>query len=62
MNMQNLKLEQNIGNLVEKAAKEFGDKTILTVDHENLTISFRELNDRPAILNVDASWILWTIL
>jgi len=44
--MQNLKLEQNIGNLVEKAAKEFGDKPVLTVDHENLTISFRELNDR----------------
>jgi len=44
--MQNLELEQNIGDLVEKAAKEFGDKPVLTVDHENITISFRELNAR----------------
>ena len=44
--MQNLKLEQNIGTLVEKSAREYGDKTVLTVDHENITISFRKLNER----------------
>jgi crotonobetaine/carnitine-CoA ligase len=44
--MHTLKLEPNIGSLVEKAASRYGDKTALTVDHENAVISFRELNKR----------------
>jgi len=41
-----MELEENIGTLVERAAARFGDKKLLTVDHEGLSYSFRELNER----------------
>lgn len=44
--MSNMQLEQNIGVLVETAAARFGDKMLLTVDHEGVTYTFKELNDQ----------------
>ncbi len=44
--MQQLRLERNIGTLLESAAKKFGDKTVLIVDHQNISLSFLELNAR----------------
>ncbi|MBU2510303.1 AMP-binding protein [bacterium] len=42
--MQHLKLERNIGALVESAAERYGDKTVLIVDHQGITLSFVQLN------------------
>jgi crotonobetaine/carnitine-CoA ligase len=44
--MAKMELEKNIGALVESAAARFGDKKLLTVDHEGVSYSFRELNER----------------
>lgn len=41
-----MELENNIGALVESAAARFGEKKLLTIDHEGVSFSFRELNER----------------
>jgi crotonobetaine/carnitine-CoA ligase len=41
-----LDLERNIGALVEKAAARYGDRKVLFVDHEGMSYSFRELNEK----------------
>jgi len=38
--MAKMELEDNIGVLVESAAARFGDKKLLTVDHEGVSYSF----------------------
>jgi acyl-CoA synthetase (AMP-forming)/AMP-acid ligase II len=44
--MTTLEIEQNIGTVVEKAAKCYGDKIAFIVDHENQSYSFREINEK----------------
>jgi crotonobetaine/carnitine-CoA ligase len=38
--------EPNIGTLLESAAEKYEDKTVLIVDHEEISYSFRELDDK----------------
>lgn len=40
------KLEKNIGTLVEKAAVRYGERTLLHFDREELSVSYRTLNDK----------------
>lgn len=44
--MISLEIEQNIGVVVEQAAKGYGPKTAFIVDHENKSYSFREINEK----------------
>ena len=38
-------LEKNIGSLIEKAAKKYGNKKLLHFHHENVSFSYRQIND-----------------
>jgi len=38
--------EKSIAHLLEKNAKEIGDKTAIHFDHENLTFTYSQLNER----------------
>ena len=44
--MTTFEIERNIGTVVEKAAKSYGEKIAFIVDHENKSYSFREINER----------------
>jgi acyl-coenzyme A synthetase/AMP-(fatty) acid ligase len=39
-------LERNIGKLLEKAATRYKDRTVLIVEHEDVSITFRELDEK----------------
>lgn len=44
--MNNLEFPRNIGDLLENAAAHFGDKKFFIIDHEGVSFSFREMNQR----------------
>ncbi len=39
-------LEKNIGTLLERAAARYGEKAAIHFDHENVCLSFRQLNEK----------------
>jgi len=39
-------LERNIGTLIEKASKRYGDKKAICFDYEDISFSFRQLNEK----------------